>query len=130
MSGVLAAMLAAAGGAPGVIVSSLPNGSNTFSCDYQFDNNGNGHTGDGAGGALAFTWVSPQTTTVAAMYDVKVDVTSGAWTSGTTGTWLNLGTTRGWVKSSVGTVIFTVSFRETATGIVRGTLPGVTVVVS
>lgn len=125
-----AAAIAACMGAPGVITSSLPNGSNVGSCDYQFDNDGNGHTGDGAGGALALTWVAPQTTTVAAFYQVKVDVTSGSFTLGTTGSYLDLSSTRSWAKIVAGTVVFTATFREKATGIVRRTITGITVVVS
>jgi hypothetical protein len=129
MSGALAAMLSG-GGAPGVITSSLPAGSNTGSCDYQFDNNGNGHTGDGAGGSLSLTWVNPQTTTVAAFYEVKVDVTAGSFTSGTTGSYLDMATTRGWTKTVPGTVTFNVTFREKATGIVRRVITGVSITVS
>ena len=129
MSGPVAAMTMG-GGAPGIITSSLPAGSNTGSCDYQFDNNGNGHTGDGGGGALSLGWVTPQSTTVAAYYEVKVDVTAGSFTTGTTGSYLDLAVTRGWAKTVPGTVTFTVTFREKATAIVRRVITSVSIVVS
>lgn len=129
MSGAVGAV-AAFGGAPGIIALTLLSGSNVGSCDWQLDNNGGGHTGDGAGGAAPMTWVSPSTTAVAAFYEVKVDVTSGAFTTGTTGSYLSLGTTRGWAKTVVGSVTFNATFREIATGIIRRSITGLTVVVS
>ena len=75
--------------------------------------------------SLSFTgnWVTPATTTIAAQYQVKVDATSGSFSSGTTGTWLDCSSHQSWTKSS-GSVTFTISFREKATGIVRSVQTG------
>ena len=60
-----------------------------------------------------------------ASFEAFVTVTAGTLTSGTTGSWVSLGTTVSWTKTqaSIGTstVTFTIQIRETATQIVRGT---------
>lgn len=129
MSGAAAAFMTGSG-APGVISSSLPNGSNAGSSDWTLANDGSGDTGDGAGGATLFNWVLPPSTVTATFYQVKVDVTAGSFTLGTVGSFLDLSTTRGWTKTVPGTVTFTVTIREKATGIVRTVQAGKTLIVS
>lgn len=129
MSGAAAAFMVY-GGAPGVINGALPNGSNAGSSDWTLVNDGTYSTGDGAGGALTGNWVTPATAVVAAYYQVKVDVTAGAFSAGTTGSYLDLSSTRGWAKTVAGTVTFTVTIREKATGLVRSTQAGKTLTVT
>lgn len=129
MSGALATLLGSSG-APGIINASLPNGSNAGSSDWTLANDGSGDTGDGAGGALFFNWVLPPSAVIAAFYQVKVDVTAGAFSVGTTGVFLDLSVTRGWTKTVPGTVTFTVTIREKATGVVRTVQAGKTLIVS
>lgn len=113
-------MLLAAGGVPGTI-QSVNSISGASPCDYTVKNDGSIESlGVGNG-----TWLSPANSAIAALYQVKVDATSGAFDSGTTGTWLDCSTSRSWLKSG-GTVTFTISFREKATGNVRNVQTGVT----
>jgi hypothetical protein len=58
-------------------------------------------------------------------YDVMATVTSGTLSSGTTGSWLNCGTTRTWAltnglsNNSVKTAVFTLQMRLASTGVVQ-----------
>ena len=122
MSGILAAMIS---GAAGVINGALPNGSQVGgTVTWQLNNDG---TYTIAGNSDA-DWVTPSESAVAALYEVKVDVTAGAFASGTTGTWLPLDTTRTWTTDEVTstTCTFTVTIRERDTQVVRSTQAGVT----
>ena len=62
------------------------------------------------------TWLTAGT---ASNYEVRATVTSGTLSSGTTGSWLNLGTAREWTvaRATVGTkqAIFTVEIRNATT---------------
>lgn len=118
MSGALAAMLVG-GGAPGIL-STVPGASNALSASWQLVNDGTYSVGDGAGGASTGNWVTPATAPVAAYYQVKTVVTAGSFTTDpSAGSYLDLSTSRIWIKSVVGTVSFDVTVREKATGIVR-----------
>lgn len=119
MSGILN-VLASGGGAPGVINGALPDSTSSLgSAAFEMQNDGDLVVSNGAG-VSTVDWVTPSDTTTAAFYEVKVDATSGAFSSGTTGTWLALSTTRSWTIDT-GSVTFNVSIREAATGIVRTT---------
>lgn len=122
MSGALAAMTP---GAPGVINGALPNGSGVGGTPtWQLVNTG-AYVIEGDGGG---NWLTPALSTIAALWEAKVDVTLGAFASGTTGTWLPLNTTRTWTTDE-GTsthATFTVSFRERDTQIVRSVQTGIT----
>lgn len=121
MSGILLAM-AGMSGSPGA-VNGAPNSSSSIgAAGWELQNDGDYVVSSGAGTATA-DWVTPSETTIAAFYEVKVDATSGSFDSGTTGTYLSLNTTRSWSKNS-GTVEFTYTIREIATGIVRKTEAG------
>lgn len=109
MSG--ATLLAAISGAPGLLAATLSNSSNLVSCSASIQNNGDHVFGDGAGGAATEDWVTPSETTVAAFYEVRVDVNSGSFTTGTTATWLACSSTNTWTKTGAGTVNFDMSFR-------------------
>jgi len=52
-------------------------------------------TGVSTGSYLSYAWTSG----TASDYDVLVTLTSGTFSTGTTGSWLNLGTTRSWSVS-------------------------------
>lgn len=108
-------------GAPGTLTGTLSSVSGVSPCDYTVKNDGNIESL----GATVEAWVTPTNSTIAAFYEVKVDATSGTFDSGTTGTWLDCSTSRSWLKSS-GTVTFTISFREKASGLVRKTQTGLT----
>ena len=124
---LIAAIMGAMGGAPGVINANLPSGE-AVSPElpvWMLNNDGTYNIS----GAQAGNWVSPATEAVAAFYQVKLDVTSGTLEIGTTGEWLDLSTSRGWGKNVLGTATFTVSIREKTTQIVRSVQPGVTLTV-
>lgn len=124
MSGALAAFAA---GAPGVIqamVNAAATGGATG--HWKLLNDGTYSVSSG-GGTSTGNWVNPASSTVAAYYQVKTDVTSGAFTSDpSAGSYIDLSSTRDWTKAPTGTVTFTVTIREKATGIVRLTQAGVT----
>lgn len=120
MPGVLGVLLGV-GGAPGAITVGSFDASDPAGCALQLNNDGTFALTGTPGGA----WVAPASAAVAAFYQVKVDPTSGSFSGGSaTGTWLDLSTTRGWVRSAGDQVTFTISFREKATGLVRATLTG------
>ena len=120
MSGIL--MAAGSGGIPGAINSSAGAYSAASSGGASLNVNNDGTlTGSGHPGGA---WLSPAVAAFAAEYQVKVDATAGAFTTGTTGTWLDCSTTRSWSRDPGSVVTFTISFREKTTGIVRATLAG------
>lgn len=128
MSGATAMMMASVG-APGILAV-VPGASNSFSASWEMHNDGTYLVGDGLGGAATGPWVAPTNATVAAFYQVKTAVTAGAFSvDPSAGSFIDLSSTRIWSKSSVGTVTFTVTIREKATGIVRQTY-GSSIVVS
>lgn len=114
-------------GAPGVINQSLPSGSalNTNAA-WGLANDGTYSISTG----LTGNWVSPASTTLAAFYQVKVDLTAGEFDGGPpTGEWLDLSTNRSWALSYLevsNQVTFNVSIREKATGVVRSVQNGLT----
>lgn len=65
---------------------------------------------------LLANWIEPGSSGVGAEYDAYVSITSGSLTSGTVGSWVNLGTSKTWrlERSTDGTssVAFTVSIRR------------------
>jgi hypothetical protein len=120
---MLAALMGRA--APGVINGALPASiSGDPGAALQLVNDGS-YTATGLAGG---SWVTPGTTTTAAYYQAKVDVTGGALGVGSssTGTWLDLSTTRAWgVDDPLGSAEITISIREKATGIVRSQQTGI-----
>lgn len=130
MSGILAA-LAAGTAPPGVFATSLPDLGNAAPQSVAVSNAGHWVGGDTVGGATDVAWITPQSAFVAAFYQVKVDVTGGAFTTGdVTGSYLDCATTRGWGRTTAGTVTFNVTFREKGTGIVRKVYTAVKLIVS
>lgn len=65
-------------------------------------------------------WFTPVTPGIGANYWVRATVTSGSFSSGIAGTWLNLGTSRSWSRSqnSIGssTVQFTIDIASDSAG--------------
>lgn len=119
MSGALAAM---AGGPPGIIQSLGAGAGGVGSSSFGLENDGDLTINGVDGGS---DWVSPANAEVAALYQVKVDVTSGSFTSGdSTGSYLDLSASRSWTRTGTGTVNYNVTFREKATGIVRSAQTG------
>jgi hypothetical protein len=59
---------------------------------------------------------------IAAYYQVKTSVTAGTFdTDPSAGSYLDLSSTRTWIKAAIGTVSFDVTIREKATGFIRKT---------
>lgn len=115
------------GGAPGALQDLRSASSGSGDCELQLQNDGDvAYTEDGVVDS-GDDWILPANTTIAAFYEVKVDVTAGSMSAGTTGSWLALSTTRSWSKGAgTGTVTFTISFREAASGAVVKTQTGLT----
>lgn len=115
-----------AGGSVGLLAETLPNGSGSGSASFQLINDGTYAISTSQTG----NWVTPADTTTAGYFQVKVDITAGGPfddTDAGTGTYLDLSTTRTWaISSAVGSVTFTVTIREKASGIVRKTYTGQT----
>lgn len=124
MSGTL--LVAAVGGPTGLVNPSIPSGANTLSAVWELTNNGQYSVGDGVGGQSTGNWVSPASTLVATFYEVKIDATAGSFTGGTTGSFLGLGTTRQWTKTTAGAVTFTVTIRDKASGLILSVQSGKT----
>src|SRR5262245_56008855 len=101
MSGHLAArwMSAASGVLQGLVNSTNPNASG--GAIFTMKNNGNLEVGDGTGLTDTYQWVLPAVAGVAAGYQVRADVVSGALTSGTTGVYLALTADRAWTRTGV-----------------------------
>lgn len=118
MSGILGVLLGQSG-APGFINPSAgwPSATSPGGASLNVNNDGT-FSGSGSPGG---NWVFPATAEIAAGYQIKVDETSGTFTTGTTGTWQDLSTSRSWSAISTA-VTFTLSIREKATTIVRLTL--------
>lgn len=123
-------MMMAASGAPGALNGAIPNGSATGAtvAAWQLNNDGSYSITTGLSG----NWVSPATAGLAALYQVKIDVTAGAFTAGpgaipsdSTGSFIDLSTSRHWFRNAAGTVTFNATIREKATGLVRSIQSGV-----
>lgn len=84
---------------------------------YRLDSNGKVYENDNASFGFLEDWVTPNG--AASNYECYVTVTSGTLSSGTSGSWLSLGTTRDWtvLQTSVGvkTCTFTVDIRKIGT---------------
>lgn len=95
------------------------------SATLQLTNTGvlNTITTDGGTIAISGEWLVGSNS--GASFEAFVTVTAGTLTSGTTGSWVSLGTTQNWTKTQsatgASTVTFTIQIRETSTQIVRGT---------
>lgn len=108
MSGALALLLGRATSVPVAVGVDIQGGSltriraapSTSTVSYALQSDSL-EVGTAGVGAFSRTY---QTGGSASAYDVRATVTSGALTSGTTGAWLNLGTTRTWTCSTVGGV--------------------------
>jgi hypothetical protein len=121
MSGVMCAM--GGGGVPGVINSAIPNGIEVTEAIFVLDTDGT----YGMAGTAPGVWVTPANSTVAAQWQVKLDVTAGGLASGTTGTWLDIGASSIWTcyDGVAVTATFTLSFREKASTTVRSVQTGI-----
>lgn len=66
-------------------------------------------------------WVNPKTA-AGANYECRLTVNSGSVSSGSTGSWLSLGSNRGWSQSQIGdglqTANVTLEIRSVASGVV------------
>lgn len=124
MSGALVALLASARAAG--VIQSIPDASGAPSALWSLLNDG---TYSVSGQSISY-WVTPASAPVAALYQVKTDVTAGSFdTDPSSGAYLDLSTTRTWEKTSPGTVTFTVTIREKATGQVRSVQTGKSITV-
>lgn len=89
----------------------------TATSGYRLNTNGKVYQNDQGSYLYIEDWVTPNG--AAASYECYVTVTSGTLSSGTSGSWLSLGTTRDWTvaQSSIGTktCTFTVDIRKIGT---------------
>jgi len=121
MGGVLALL---SRGAAGAINGALPHGSGVGGTQtWQLNNDGSYTIAGAAGG----DWLTPSEAALAADWEVKIDVTVGAFATGATGTWLALSSSRAWTtdEPTSSSCTFTVSFRDKHTTVVRSTQAGV-----
>lgn len=94
---------------------------------YRLESDGDIMTSNFTGSAVTVDsgdWIIPRGAAGGA-YEVRVTVTSGTLTSGTTGSWLALSTNREWsvinnISGTISTVIMTVEIRSTSSGTVLG----------
>jgi hypothetical protein len=92
---------------------------------FTFNSNGNLYATQGTPGAevLQYAWLLGGS---ASAVDVRIDMTGGSMSFGTTGAWLNLATSRGfqlfWPGGiSTSSCAFTMSLRNASTGVVLAT---------
>lgn len=125
MSGVLN-MLLAGGGVVGALNHALPSAAQIVGANWVLLNDGT-YNIDGVGTG---NWVNPASSAIASLYQVKTDVTGGAFTvDPSAGTYVDLSSTRTWTKTGSGTVTFTISFRLKQNGTFLGSQTGVTITV-
>lgn len=105
MSGILGALAGAGGNRlsiSGVTVTSNTTSPVQASASYELTNAGDINRITTLGGTVDIgDWVTPKAAAGAA-YECRATVTAGALSSGTTGTWLNLATTRTWTVNENG----------------------------
>lgn len=98
----------------------------TATAGYQLELDGDiAANGDGTGGSFVDVgdWISPKGAAGAA-YECRASIVSGTLSSGTTGSWLALSSTRTWTRtaaSALNTCVFTLEIRLAASGVVLGT---------
>lgn len=84
---------------------------------YRLNSNGKVYDVKNGTASLIEDWVTPNS--AASNYECFVTVTSGTLSSGTSGSWLSLGTTRDWsvTQTAIGvkTCVFTVDIRKIST---------------
>lgn len=92
---------------------------------YQLENDGGIGVSNANGTSIidGGNWVTPAGASVAALFECRATVISGSLTSGTTGSWLALDTTRTWTLGSGGppgsqTCVFTLEIRRASDGVV------------
>ena len=78
--------------------------------------NNNGSITFVTGGTQTTEWMLPNIAAYAARYEARATITGGTLTSGTTGSWINLGTTRTWARDRTGigsnSCTFTLEIRD------------------
>ena len=112
-------------GAPGVLNAALSPDVSTagIAAFVEFQNDGD-YSDSNSG---TDDWLLPNGTSVAAHYEIRVDVTAGSFDmvgSAPTGSWIALSTTRAWGRETVGTCTFNVQIREAGSQIIRYTSNG------
>lgn len=97
----------------------------TASCTFQLESDGDIGRVQGATPSDQGDWLSPKLGM--GDYEARATITSGTLTSGTAGSWLNLGTTRSWnvQQSGVGekACTFTLEIRRASDGEVLDSAP-------
>ena len=95
---------------------------NNASAGIEFRNTGGMYKKEGDGAAYSYQYDWKTGPNAASAYDIRATVTGDAPTTGTTGSWLNLGTSRVWaydvtaVGMKLGSLL--IEIRSTSTGIV------------
>ncbi len=74
-------------------------------------------------------WYTPTTGSIGSTYEIRVTATTGTFSTGTSGSWLALSSTRTWTVStnSSKSVTFTIEIRVAATSTVVATTTGNTI---
>lgn len=72
-------------------------------------------------------WLLPSSSSLASQWECRVTVTSGALSSGTTGSWVDMATGGTWARNTAGSATLTFEFRDKATQTVRSTQTGVVI---
>lgn len=131
MSGVLAALAGSGGNRlsiSGVTVTSNTTSPVQASASYELTNGGDINRVTTLGGTVDIgDWIAPKAAAGSA-YECRATVTAGALSSGTTGTWLDLGTTRTWTvnqnggSSSSATLTIDIGRAGTSTAVVSATI--------
>lgn len=128
MSGVILAVAGSLGANPirllGATESAFGIPPATAGAGYQLTSGGKEQSGTGTAASISYTnlgdWVTP--TTDAGLYEVRATVNSGAVSSGTTGSWLALTSSRAWTvtRSVIGLsqVSLTIEVRRASDSVV------------
>lgn len=118
------AFLMAGRGGPRVAITDqevAASGAAPQSATYRLDNAGAARAIVGVSNVILENWITP-TSAAGAAYEARATVVSGSLSSGTTGSWLSLGTTRDWnvSRGSVGlsTCILTIEIRRASDSVV------------
>lgn len=89
-----------------VVNAALYSRSPTTPCELEFRNDGTVYVNEGIGLTFQYNWLIPGVN--AANYDIRATITGGSpgtFSTGTAGSYLNLGTTRSWTRGSTSGVL-------------------------
>jgi hypothetical protein len=102
-------------------VTVIASGVHTVTGTYRLDSDGFIYRTIAGSVTQAGAWINPQVNM--ADYEARATIISGTFSSGTAGSWLNLGTDRTWTRATTGAgqvqeVVFTLEIRRAADSVV------------